>query len=116
MVESDVVAMFAILVGPDRSLEAALRDQGVETTRLEAHATGDSLADAGVADADLLVITDVAEATAIPVALDVNPELRVVVYADETMPEFARGQVDLAVAPDVLDADVIAEELVGGNG
>ena len=115
MVGSDGLGMYAILVGPDRSLEAALRDQGVETTRLAEHATGDSLADAGVADADLLVITDVAEATAIPVAREVNPDLRVVIYASETMPEFARGQVDLAVAPDVLAPDVIAEELSGAN-
>jgi DNA-binding transcriptional LysR family regulator len=107
--------MYAILVGPDRSLDAALRDQGVETVRLDGHATGESLADAGVADADLLVITDVAEATAIPVARDVNPDLRVVIYSPETMPEFARGQVDLAVAPGVLDPDVIAEELANGE-
>lgn len=116
MAESDVVAMYAILVGPDRELGAALRAQGVETVRLEEHATGESLAEAGVEDADLLVVTDVAEATAIPVARDVNPRLRVVIYAPETMPEFARGQVDLAVAPGVLDPDVIAEELVGANG
>lgn len=116
MAESDVWAMFAILVGPDRSLEAALRDQGVETVRLAEHATGESLADAGVADADLLVITDVAEATAIPVAKDVNSGIRVVIYAPETMPEFARAQVDLAVAPGVLDPDVIAEELANADG
>ena len=116
MIESDVVAMYAILVGPDRELEAALHDQGIETARLEEHATGESLAEAGVEDADLLVITDVAEATAIPVARDVNPDVRVVIYAPETMPEFARGQVDLAVAPGVLDPDVIAEELANADG
>ena len=113
--ESDVVAMYAILVGPDRELETALRDQGVETTRLEEPATGESLDDARVADADLLVVTDVAEATAVPIAREANPDVRIVIYAPETMPEFVRGQVDLAVAPGVLSPDVIAAELAG-NG
>lgn len=108
--------MYAILVGPDRELGAALSAQGIETTRLDGHATGDSLSAAGVAGADLLVITDVGEATAIPVARETNPGVRVVIYAPETMPEFVRGQVDLAVAPGVLDPDVIAEELAGAGG
>lgn len=107
--------MNAILVGPDRDIEAALAAQGVETVRIDGPATGTSLEEAGVVDADLLVLTDVAEATAIPVAREANPDLRVVIYAEETMPEFVRGQVDLAVAPGVLDADVIAEELVGAD-
>ena len=113
--EPDVVAMYAILVGPDRELEAALRDQGVETTRLGGPATGESLSDARVAEADLLVVTDVGEATAIPVAREANPGVRVVIYAPETMPEFVRGQVDLAVAPGVLSPDVIATELAGNS-
>mgnify|MGYP001027511546 CR=1 FL=1 len=105
--------MYAILVGPDRELEAALRDHGVETARLDGNATGESLADARVADADLLVVTDVAEATAVPIAREANPGVRVVIYSPETMPEFVRGQVDLAVAPGVLSPDAIAAELAG---
>lgn len=107
--------MNAILVGPDRDLESALRAEGVETVRIEGPATGERLAEAGIAEADLLVLTDVGEATAIPVAREANGRLRVVIYAEETMPEFVRGQVDLAVAPGVLDPAVIAEELVGGE-
>lgn len=107
--------MHAVLVGPDRELDAALREHGVETVRIDGPATGEAMAEAGIEDADLLVVSDVNEATAIPVALDANPRLRVVVYAPETMPEFVRGQVDLAVGPGVLAPDAIAEELVGAD-
>ena len=107
--------MYAVIVGPDREIAAALRDHGVETVLIEDPATGESLAEAGIEDADLLVVTDVGEATAIPVARDANPGLRVVVYAPESMPEFVRGQVDLAVGPGVLAPDAIAEELVGAD-
>jgi len=105
--------MYALLLGPDRDLGRALDAHAVTVTRLDGRVTAEALAEADVADADLLVVTDVAEASAIPVALEANPDLRVVVYSPETMPEFVRGQVDLAVAPGVLDPDVVAEELVG---
>ena len=106
--------MRAIIVGPDDDgFIAALEEHGVETTRVVGHGTGDSLDEAGVADADLLVLTDVGEATAVPIAKELNPDVRVVIYASETMPEFVRGQVDLSVAPDVLGPDVVAEELAG---
>lgn len=104
--------MKAIIVGPDRGLTAELQALGVETTELEL-GTGESLREAGVASADLFVLTDVAEATAVPVARDLNPELRVVVYAPDSIPEFLRGQVDIALAPGVLSPSVVAEELVG---
>lgn len=108
--------MHAILVGPETELAAALREHGVETTQVDGTVTASTLAAAGVEDADLLVVTDVSEATAVPVAREANPGLRVVVYAAETMPEFVRGQVDLAVAPGVLGPDAIAEELAADDG
>ncbi|MFB6132869.1 MAG: CTP synthetase [Halanaeroarchaeum sp.] len=105
--------MLAVIVGPDRGMEAALADQDVDTVRVEGLATGDSLDDAGLADADLLVITDVAEATAVPVAKDRNPAVRIVFYTPDAVPEFVRGQLDLAIDPDLLSPDVVAEELAG---
>lgn len=106
--------MKAILVGTDHALEAALDDQGVETVRVDGPATRDALEAAGVAAADVVVITDVGEATAVPIAREANPDVRVVLYSPDTMPEFVRGQVDLAVAPGVLDPEVVAEELAAG--
>lgn len=105
--------MDVVFVGPDRGLESALRDRGAAVARVDGLATGDSLGAAGIDAADLLVLTDVAEATAVPVAREVNPGVRVVVYAPDAMPEFVRAQVDLAVSPAVLDPTVVAEELTG---
>jgi hypothetical protein len=104
--------MKAIIVGPDRDLETALDAQGVETTRLEGIASGQALADAGAEDADLLVITDAGEATAIPVARELNEDLKTVAYTPQSMPEFVKGMLDFAIDPALLDPDAVAEELV----
>jgi Trk K+ transport system NAD-binding subunit len=103
--------MKAILVGPDRGLGDALESAGVSLSRVDDTATGRALEDAGVEESDLLVLTDVGEATAVALAKDANPGIRAVIYAPDTMPEFVRGQVDLAVDPDLLSPDVVAAEL-----
>ncbi|MDZ7701234.1 MAG: CTP synthetase [Halobacteriales archaeon] len=103
--------MTIVFIGPDRGLGSALADRGATVSRVDGIGSGEALRAAGVEDAELLVLTDVGEATAVPVALELNPSLRVVVYAPDTLPEFVRGQVDLAVSPDVLEASVVAEEL-----
>jgi len=103
--------MRAIIAGPDRGLREPLREQGVDVTAIDGVITRERLAEAGVADADLLVITDVGEASAVPVARKDNPDVEVVIYDERTMPEFVRGQVDLAIDPEVLDPQTIAEEL-----
>jgi hypothetical protein len=103
--------MKAVVAGPDRGIEAALRELGAETTRVEGVPTGETLRTAGIADADLYVLTDTAEATSVSVAKDENPPVRVVVYSPDTIPEYARGQVDFAIAPDALDPETVAEEL-----
>lgn len=107
--------MNAIIIGTDRGLGTALEALEIDVTRLTGPVTGDALADAGIDQADLLVVTDVGEATLIPIAKDVNPRVRVVIYSPESMPEFVRGQVDFAVAPDVLNPSIVAEELVGAE-
>lgn len=105
--------MNVVFIGPDRGLGSALADRGAAVSRINGIGSGDALRSAGIEDAELLVLTDVGEATAVPVALELNPSLRVVVYAPDTLPEFVRAQVDLAVSPAVLEAAVVAEELVG---
>jgi hypothetical protein len=102
----------AILAGPDRDgLGAALEVQGLDVTRVEGILTASVLDGAGVADADLFVLTDLDEATAIPVVKDRNPDARVVVYSHDSLPNFARGQTDLAMDPDLFGVDMVAEEL-----
>lgn len=106
--------MNAIIIGPDRGLGAALEEQGVEVERISV-GSADELEGAGVADTDLLVLTDVSESTAVSVALELNDRLKTVVYSPDTIPEFVRGQLDLALDTELLDPDVVAEELVGAG-
>jgi len=105
--------MYVIIVGPDRGLEVALAALGVDVARVTGAATAAALESADVESADLLVLTDVHEATAVPVARERRPGLRVVGYSPDALPEFVRGQVDVAVSPAVLDPEVVAEELAG---
>ena len=105
--------MYVIVVGPDRGIADALQAEGASITRIEGIGSGEALDEAGIADADMLVLTNVGEATAIPVALELNPDLRTVVYSPDTVPEFVRGQLDLALDPAVLSPTAVAEELVG---
>jgi voltage-gated potassium channel Kch len=109
--------MNILLIGPEsRGLHEAFANLECDVTRLTGVATADSLEEAGVEEADVLVLTDSSDATAVPIALERNPELRTVIYSPEGIPEFVRGQLDLALDPRVLDAEAVAEELVRGVG
>ena len=57
------------------------------------------LAAAGIADAELLVVTQMADATTAVVARELHPTLRVIAYSGESLPAVATTQVDLAVDP-----------------
>jgi len=106
------MAQIAIVAGPDpEGLGDALEAEGVDVVRITDTVSASTLEDAGIEAADLLVLTDVAEATGISVAKDRNPNVRAVVYSRESLPEFTKGQTDLAVDPALLAADVVAEEL-----
>ncbi|MFB6250891.1 MAG: CTP synthetase [Halobellus sp.] len=108
--------MQVLLTGADDDdLGTALETLGAEVIRVEGVANRDSLDDAGLADAHTLVLTDMDDASAIPVAKEANTEIRVVAYSRDSLPEFARGQADLAIDPALLTADVVAEELVDGQ-
>jgi hypothetical protein len=106
-----------VVVGPDEDgLGAALADAGEEVRRVEGVPTGEALRAAGADDADLFVLTDIAEATTIAVVKETNPEVRVVVYDDDSLPAFASGQADIAVDPALLGPETVAEELTNGAG
>lgn len=106
----------AVVAGPDADgLGDALEAEGVTVRRIDGVANRPALEDADIAAAGLFVLTDVGQATAIPVALDIADELRVVVYARESLPEFAKGQADLLVDPELLDPETVAEELTTGT-
>ncbi|TKX51860.1 CTP synthetase, partial [Halorubrum sp. SS7] len=69
------------------------------------------LEDAGIGGAGLFVLTDVEEATGIPIAKELNSDVRIVTYATRSLPEFVATVADLAVDPALLDAATVAEEL-----
>jgi len=105
--------MKAIIAGPDGDgIGDALESLGVDVTHAAGTAARPDLEEAGIHEADLLVITDAGLATSIPVGKDLNPGVRVVVYARNGLPEFARGQAGHIVDPALLDATTVAEELV----
>ncbi|MFB6172784.1 MAG: CTP synthetase [Haloarculaceae archaeon] len=105
-------SLAAVVVGPDPDdLGHALEDQGVAVAYASGTGARSALEAAGIADADLLVVTDVGLSTCIPVATELAPDLRIVVYSRDSIPEFARPQADLIVDPDLVGPDAMAEEL-----
>jgi len=105
-----------ILAGPDDAgLAGELESLGAEVVRVEGIATRESLDDAGLEAAHTLVLTEMDDASAIPVAKEANTEVRVVTYSRDSLPEFARGQADLAIDPALLSPAVVADELANGR-
>ncbi|XVH32380.1 DUF7126 family protein [Haloferacaceae archaeon DSL9] len=103
-----------LITGPDADgLGDELAAAGADVVRLEGIVSAEALTDAGIEETDLLVLTDLSEATGIPVAKELHPAVKIVVYSSDSLPEFARGQADLAVDPALLGPDVVAAELLG---
>jgi hypothetical protein len=96
----------------DERVAVALERAGAEVRRVDGIATRESLAAVGIDEADVLLLTDMDDATAISVAKDANPDVRVVTYATDSLPEFARAQADLALDPALFSPELVAEELV----
>ncbi len=106
----------ALLVGEDsEELATALESAGF-TVRQAPIGNRPGLEDAGVHDADVLVLTDLDQATAVTVATDLNPDLRVIVYASGSLPDFITRVTDLMIDPALLGADTVADELARQTG
>jgi len=103
--------MNVVLVGSDpNGLTDALESESHTVTVADV-GNRPGLEEAGIHEADVYLLTEMSQATSIAVAKDLNPDLRVVVYAEGSLPDFASRQTDLVVDPDLLDADAVAEEL-----
>lgn len=94
----------------DYDIADAIESNGYTVSRVDV-ANRPALEDAGIVDADVYVLTEVEQATSISVAKDLNPDVKVVVYADGSLPDFARGQADLMLDPDLFEPGSVAEEL-----
>jgi hypothetical protein len=109
----DVESRLALVAGPDEhGLGEELAALGVEIRRIEGLVTADTLAEAGIDEATYFVLTDVDEATGIPLAKEATSEVLAVTYADRSLPEFVAGVADLAVDPALMGPETVAEELV----
>lgn len=102
--------MTVVVTGEDPyEIADAIDAEGFDVARADI-GNRPALEDAGIVDATAYVLTEVKQATSISVAKDLNPEVKVVVYADGSVPDFARGQADLILDPNLFDpADVAAE-------
>lgn len=102
-----------IVAGADPDgIASALESMGATVSYAEGTADRTALEDAGVHDANVLVLTDAGLATSVSVALDCNPDLRTVIYTRDSVPEFIRGQAGHIVDPELLDPDTVAEEIL----
>jgi Trk K+ transport system NAD-binding subunit len=107
--------MKVIVAGTDdHDIATAIADEGHTVERVDV-ANRPALEEAGIHEIDAFVLTEVEQATSISVARDLNETPRVVVYADGSLPDFARGQADLVVDPELLDPSAVAEELDNGE-
>jgi hypothetical protein len=105
--------MEAVVAGADpRGIGEALSAADVAVVRVESPVFAEELEVAGVAEADLFVLTDLEEGISIPLAKEINPDIRAVCYGEGDLPESVGGTVDLVVDPALLDAETVAEELV----
>ncbi|MBX0323724.1 CTP synthetase [Halomicroarcula sp. F13] len=103
--------MKVVLVGSDPDgLTDALEAEGHTVTVADV-GNRPGLEEAGVHDADVYLLTEMAQATSIAVAKDLVPKIRVVVYAEGSLPDFASRQTDLVVDPNLLSPEAVAEEL-----
>lgn len=100
-----------VTVGLDEhDITSAIAQAGHEVTHVDI-GNRPGLEEADIVDADVYVLTEARQATSIPVAKDLNPGVKVVVYANESLPDFARGQADLLLDPALFDPETVASEL-----
>jgi hypothetical protein len=100
-----------IVAGTDEyEIGDAIEDAGFAVSRVDV-ANRPALEENGITDASTYVLTEIEQATSIAVAKDLNPDLKVVVYTDGSLPDFARGQADLMLDPELFDPEAVADEL-----
>jgi voltage-gated potassium channel Kch len=105
--------MKAIVAGADpEGIGEELEALGVTVTRVDSPVFAEALEDAGIADADLFVLTDLDEGISVTLAKEANPDVRAVCFGSGDLPESVGGTVDLVVDPSLLGAEAVAEELV----
>ena len=105
--------MKAIVAGADpEGIGEELEALGVAVTRVDSPVFAEALEEAGIAEADLFVLTDLDDGISVTLAKEANPDVRAVCFGSGDLPESVGGTVDLVVDPSLLGAEAVAEELV----
>lgn len=99
--------MKVVTIGVDTGTVDTLRDAGHGVCAVDGFGT-DALREAGVEDADAVVIGSVYP-TQVVVAKEMNPDARVLFVSDE-VPGFVRGNADLILSDELADRVVEALE------
>lgn len=103
--------MKVVIAGADESAIAdAVREEGHDVAVADV-GNRPGLEEAGIHDADVFLLTEMEQATSIAVAKDLAPDVRVIVYAEGSLPDFATRQADVVVDPALLDPPTVASEL-----
>ncbi|AWB27391.1 DUF7126 family protein [Halococcoides cellulosivorans] len=104
--------MHVVLAGRHTNgLQAALDDAECSVSHIDEVVDRSALDDADIESADVYLLTEMDQATTIAVAKDCNPDVRVVVYDDASLPDFASRQTDVAVDPALVDPETVVETL-----
>ncbi|MFB6163109.1 MAG: CTP synthetase [Halococcoides sp.] len=107
--------MHVVLAGRHTNgLQTALGDADCSVEHIDI-VDRSALDDADIESADVYLLTDMEQATTIAVAKDCNPDVRVVVYDDAALPDFASRQTDVAVDPALVDPETVVETLTDGD-
>jgi hypothetical protein len=103
--------MRVIVTGTDEyDIATAIDEAGHDVTTLDI-GNLPALESAGIDTAEVYVLTELEQATSIPLAKEQNPEVTALVYANGSLPDFARGQADLVLDPALFDPAEVAAEL-----
>lgn len=103
--------MHVIVAGiDDHDIADAIESEDHAVERIDL-ANRPALEEASVHETDVIVLTEVEQATAVPVAKDLNGDVRIILYTKGSIPDFASRQADMLVDPELLDAETVAAEL-----
>lgn len=112
MSEAEDESRTIVVSGPDpHDLSGELSTHLQDVRFIDDVLSRDSLSSIGIAEADTFVLTDLEQATAIPIAHDINRDVRLVIFARGRVPDFVRAQLDIAIDPRAVTVEVVAEEL-----
>ena len=102
-----------IILGPDdEGIGEQLQQTAVSVAQLDDTPIGEDLIGAGIAEARVLVVTDIRHASSIPVACEHNNQLQVIVYTEDSLPPFASAQTDFALDPHLISVTDVVDAIV----